>query len=62
VFIAIVAVLGANAWRLQRKRQRRETASYDGDERPVTKADVLVAHAFIILVVVVYLYGLFMGE
>jgi hypothetical protein len=62
VFIAIVAVLGANAWHLQRKRQRGETASYDGDERPVTKADVLVAHAFIVLVVVIYLYGLFLGE
>jgi hypothetical protein len=47
LLVVIIMVSAINAWNLQSKHNNRETASYDGDERPVTETDIWVARGFV---------------
>lgn len=58
VLLVITALLAFNAWRLRDKQRRGENASYDGDERPVTETDVLMARAMVVLMLAAYGYSL----
>lgn len=62
VLLIIALVLAVNAWRLQGKHKRGESASYDGDEQPVTETDVLMARAITVVVAAAYVYSLIVGE
>lgn len=62
VLLVIIVIVALNAWRLQGKFKQGETASYDGDERPVTETDVLIARAFTVVLIVAYLYSLWATE
>jgi len=59
--LAIIAVLVLNAWRLQRKYERGQAARYDGVEAPVTKVDLLIAWALVLLLIAGYVYYSFWG-
>jgi hypothetical protein len=60
ILLVMVAVVGLDAWRLQVKHRGQETVSYDGNERPVTKADVWVSRVFLALVAGLYLYAVWL--
>jgi uncharacterized membrane protein YidH (DUF202 family) len=62
LLVVIIVAAAINAWNLQSKHKNRETASYDGDERPVTETDIWVARGFVLLLVAMYLYSLFLGS
>lgn len=62
VLLPVVAFLTYNAWHVQDGHKRGESASYDGDERPVTETDVLMARALLVLVAAVFAYVLLFDD
>jgi len=60
--LAITIFVAFQAVRLQRKHERGETASYDGEEQPVTKTHVLLARLFAAALIAALLRALWTEE
>jgi hypothetical protein len=50
--LLLVLIVAANTYRLHRKHQRGESARYDGDEAPITQADIVISGAFMLMLLI----------